>query len=86
MYRIEMRLCSQDDLELDRLLPPLIVETKDGIINNAKNRTKELVMDSYGLLKGTFDEKVKTLKELEEKGESFFDVRDPYAKFILVEY
>ncbi len=84
MYRIEMRIGSTPESVIG--CDPLIIETKDGIQNLCTGLFGSRAMEAYGILSGTFEEKVEKLKKLEAESDFFFDVRFPDARFSLVEY
>lgn len=83
--KILMRLCP--DIEKIKEVEPAVIETKeDGIKVISDNELcTNLIMKDYLLLGSSFEERVQKLKEYEEKGEIFFDLQAPMARFELVE-
>ena len=82
--KIVMKLCP--NMKEINEVKPLLEETKEnGIKVFTSGRMESLVRKQYGLLPGKdFDERVKFLDDLEKKGEHFFSIYAPNARFILV--
>ena len=82
--RIEMKLCP-DLSKLDEV-KPTVIETTEGItILSNDDLCRSLIEKDYALLKGTFEEKVKILKDFKEKNDIFFSLNAPMARFVLIE-
>ena len=83
--RITMKLCP--DLNKLDSVEPAVVETKeDGIQILCKNEMmRKLIRKDYLLLGSSFEERVQKLVECKEKGEIFFSMYAPMARFELVE-
>lgn len=82
--RIIMKICP-DLARLDEATP-IVIETKEGIkICTEDKMCRPLIEKDYALLKGTFEEKCETLRNLKAEGKIFFSYYDPAARFILEE-
>lgn len=83
--KITMKLCP--DLNKLDSVTPVVVETKEnGIEIFAKDEMfRNIVKKDYLLLGSSFEERVQKLKECKEKGDIFFSMHAPMARFELVE-
>ena len=83
--KITMKLC----LDLNKLdsVGPAVVETKeDGAQILCKNEMmRNLISKDYLLIGSSFEERVQKLKECKEKGEIYFLLNAPMARFELIE-
>lgn len=83
--KIIMKLCP--DLNKLDCTEPAVVETKEqGIEIFAKDeRIRNLIRKDYLLLGSSFEERIQKLLECKEKGEIFFSMYAPMARFELIE-
>ena len=83
--KITMKLCPNME-NLDSVKPAVIETKKEGIQILSNNELCiPLIRKDYMLLGATFEERVQKLKECKEKGEIFFSVYAPMARFELIE-
>lgn len=83
--KITMKLCP--NLEKLDLVTPVVIETKEeGIQILCKDEMlRNLIRKDYLLLGSSFEERVQKLRECKEKGDIFFSMYAPMARFELIE-